>query len=283
MSPLGRVFIVLNLILAGTFVGFSGTYLQKQDTWKDKYTAKDKDLAKLKSETDSQIAELTGKVTQGDFQKAQQDRQIANLKNDNDRLTEENKRLNAQLSSIEADVKALNGSAAAMKSELAAAFGQAKEAYAKALSAEKDKDEAVAAKDAAVAAQKDLEQQVAGLTDSGTNKDATIASLSKDKSELTLLVDVAKAKGFLESMAVPAFKGTVTQVSNNKLVTISVTENPESAEVKVGYRFAIYDAKGYKGEARVTAADNEKKVAFCTLDIVKGAVNVGDSASTQTN
>lgn len=283
MSPLGRVFIVLNLILAGTFVGFSGTYLQKQDTWKDKHTEAQNAYNKLKSETDSQIAELNGKVQADDVQKNTLGKEVSNLTNDKERLTEENKRLNAQLSSIEADLKALNGSAAAMKSELAAAFGQAKEAYAKALAAEKDKDEAVAVKDAAVAAQKDLEQQVAALTDSGTNKDSTIASLSKDKSELTLLVDVAKAKGFLESMAVPAFKGTVTQVSNNKLVTISVTENPESAEVKPGYRFAIYDAKGYKGEARVTAADNDKKVAFCTLDIVKGAVNVGDSASTQTN
>ena len=34
MSPIGRVFIVLNLILAGTFVGFSGTHLQKQFNWK---------------------------------------------------------------------------------------------------------------------------------------------------------------------------------------------------------------------------------------------------------
>ena len=39
MSPIGRVFIVLNLLLAGTFVGFAGTYLQRQDNWRDKFVA----------------------------------------------------------------------------------------------------------------------------------------------------------------------------------------------------------------------------------------------------
>ena len=45
MSPIGRVFIVLNLLLAGTFVGFSGTYLQKQHNYKDKAEKVEKQLA----------------------------------------------------------------------------------------------------------------------------------------------------------------------------------------------------------------------------------------------
>ena len=37
MSPIGRVFLVLNLGLAGGFVAFAGTYLQRADHWRDKF------------------------------------------------------------------------------------------------------------------------------------------------------------------------------------------------------------------------------------------------------
>ena len=50
MSPIGRVFIVLNLLLAGTFVGFAGTYLQQANHWKDLHGKKEQDLAKLQQE-----------------------------------------------------------------------------------------------------------------------------------------------------------------------------------------------------------------------------------------
>src|SRR5262249_8983560 len=124
-----------------------------------------------------------------------------------------------------------------------------------------------------------LKAQIADLNDKGTQKDLQIGSLTKDNSEKQLLIDVAKAKGFLESMAVPQLAGTVSIVSG-RLLTVSITDNPTNADVKAGYRFAIYDASGYKGEAKVTGTDGANKAAFCTLEFNKGEVKVGDKAST---
>src|SRR5262245_43630395 len=45
MSPIGRVFIVLNLALAGGFLVVSGTHLQKQDNYKKQLEAAKKDAA----------------------------------------------------------------------------------------------------------------------------------------------------------------------------------------------------------------------------------------------
>ena len=37
MSPIGKAFLVINLVLAGIFVGFAGTYLQKAADWKQQH------------------------------------------------------------------------------------------------------------------------------------------------------------------------------------------------------------------------------------------------------
>jgi uncharacterized coiled-coil protein SlyX len=282
MSPIGRVFIVLNLLLAGTFVGFAGNYLQRQHNWKTAHDTEKERAAAKEAELEARVAELTGKVTDGTRQIQSLDLDLANTKNELNRQIDENKRLDGKLSSMEADYKGINSSLNGMRTEVTAAFTQAKEAMDRAIAAEATKDSAVREKDDAVAKLATAEHEIRGLKDTISNKDIAIAGLNKDKGELELLRDVARARGFLDSMATPALAGTVSVV-NGKLCTINVTDNPANAEIKPGYKFAIWDASGYKGEARVTEVDGSKNIAFCTLEITKGEIKMGDKASTQTN
>jgi hypothetical protein len=281
MSPIGRVFIVLNLILAGGFVVFAGTNLQRQHYWKDSFT---KEVAARKADNDknaSEIARLEGQVSATELDKTRLTSELGSTKNQLESTQDENKQQAQQLASFEADIKALRATAEATATESKTAFQQAQEAYRMAMADQKTKDEAVAAKNAAEAENRSLKATIAQMTETAGTKEIEIKGLNEEKSRLGLLVDVAKAKGFLESMAVPALAGVVSHV-NGKLCTINVTDNPTSAEIKPGYGFAIYDASGYKGEAIVQSVDADKKFAFCRMSVVSGSVKEGDNAATKT-
>jgi len=279
MSPIGRVFIVLNVILAGTFVGFSGTFLQRQHEYKTRLEAEQKAHKTDVDAVTSKLNETVGELARANSQKSTLEQELGAVKNDRDAKVDELKLVNARVASTEADLKKLTSVAEATKVAMESAFEQSKKAFDKAVEDQKTKDDAVAAKNAAEGENRALKAEIAALNEKGSQKDVQIASLNKDNSEKQLLIDVAKAKGFMESMAVPQLAGTVSLISG-RLATIAITDNPTNAEVKPGYKFAIYDASGYKGEARVTSVDASAKAAFCTLEISKGEIKVGDSAAT---
>ncbi len=277
MSPIGRVFIVLNLILAGTFVGFSGTHLQKQFNWKKQAEKAQGELDSARKEMGSEIERLRSDLSTMTTAKSTLETELSQTRNERDNAKDEVKRLETTNASQDADLKKLASEIGGIKSNADAAFAQARDAYQASLAAAKDKDEAIRTKDAAVAENRDLKNQVASMTETISQKDLQLADASAEKSRLNLLVDVAKAKGFLEGMAVPALAGTVSSVSGN-LCTILVDKSDE--EIKPGYSFAIYDSTGYKGEAKVTSVDSERRAAFCRLEIKNGEIKTGDKAST---
>ncbi len=278
MSPIGRVFIVLNLILAGTFVGFSGTYLQKQFNWKSAHEKLQTESKATIGQISSENERLRGEVSQMTTSKSTIEQELSQTKNERDMARDEVKRLEASHTQKDADLKKLASEIGGIKTQSDTAFNQSKEAYQASIAATKDKDDAVRVKDATLAENRDLKNQITALNETVQNKDLAIADLSQEKGRLTLLVDVAKQKGFMESLAVPDLKGTVANVSG-KLCTIRVASDA-SAEVKPGFRFAIFSGSVYKGEARVTDVAEEGKAALCTLDVRTGTVMVGDSAAT---
>lgn len=280
MSTIGRVFVVLNLILAAVFVGFAGTFLQRQHNWKQEYEKNKETSETTIRERDVTIADMTQKLASLNNAKELSQVNLDQAKRELAQAQDEIKRLEDSKASLEADVKRINSVMTAMQEQTKSAFDRATETFNMAVADQKTRDEAVRAKDVAVAENRDLKNKVAELEETITNKDVQIATLNKDISEKGLLLDVAFAKGFTPQMAVPALAGTVTAVTG-RLCTISVTDNPTDAEIKPGYEFAIYDASGYKGEARVTQVDADRKAAFCTLTVQNGTVREGDKASTQ--
>jgi hypothetical protein len=282
MSPIGRVFILLNLALACTFIGFAGTYLQRDANWHQKWKTRDAEAVAAVKKLEADIAANQQTINGDQVTITKKEQALAIATTENAQLTDANKALEGRLSSLEGDLKQLTSNANATKTSIETAFTQLKEVSDKAIAAESAKDAAMREKDDAVAKHREATQKITALEASGTQKDVQIVGLGKELAEVKLLNDAARVKGFLDSMAVPALAGTVTHVSG-RLVTVNVSDNPNKAEIKPGYKFAIYDGATYKGEARVTASDSDKSVAFCTLEIQKGEVKVGDKASTQTN
>lgn len=287
MSPIGRVFIVLNLLLAGGFVVVSGTHLQKQHNWKSKFEAEkkahDDDVTKLTAES----KRLESERNTFENAKTANETQLGEAKRANSLLEDENKRMSQQLSSMEGDMKKLVAAAEAANTEMKAAFSQSKAAYDMAIADQKVKDDAVRAKDTAEAENRNLKTEIASLKSTIETRDGSITTLETEKSQLSLLVKVAEANGFLRSMAAPNLSGLVTTSAGN-LVTIQITDNPGNVDIKAEiergkWGFAIYDASGYKGEAYPERFEASANAVLCKVGLLKGgAIREGDKAATKT-
>lgn len=288
MSPIGRVFIVLNLLLAGAFVGFSGTYLRQQHTFKEKWEVSEKARSDDKKAWDGERARLESERNQLEVAKSTRETELGATKNQLDSTNDENKRLQAQLAGMEGDMKRLLSIAEAGNQKSETAMAQAADAYKMAIADQKVRDEAVSAKNAAEAENRTLKTTIESLNETVSAKDLAIAGLEKERSELNLLVSVATQKGFMPSMAAPKLAGRVT-MAKGKLCTVAVTENPGSVDIqdqinKRKFSFAIYDASGYKGEAVATEYVAAQNAVLCTLIPAKNmSIAEGDLASTGTN
>jgi len=286
MSPIGRVFIVLNLVLAGVFVGFGGTYLQKQHDFKSQLEAEQKARTEEAGRLQGDITRLEQERNNFENAKTARETELDAMKNRVAQVEDENKRLHQQNASFEGDIKKLTSLAEAANTQMKAAFDQSDAAFKMATADQKVKDEAVSLKNAAEAENRTLKTTIASLQETIGGKDLQIAGLQKDVSEKDLLVSVAKQKGFLEGMAAPSLAGMVTNASG-RLCTIQVTDNPGDIDIseviaKMPFSFAIYDASGYKGEATATHYEPSAKAVLCNLTLVKGTVKEGDRASTKT-
>lgn len=286
MSPIGRVFIVLNLVFAGGFVAFAGTHLQKQHNYKSKFEAAEKAAAEMAKLKDEQISKLETERNQFENAKTANETQLGEAKNRNAQLTDENKQLAQQLASMEGDMKQLVSAAQSANTEMKSAFAQAKAAYDMAIADQKVKDEAVNAKNAALAENRTLNTTITELKSTIEARDASIAALSSEKSSLQLLVKVAEANGFTRAMAAPNLAGTVITATGN-LCTIQINDNPGNINIKeqieLGkWGFAIYDASGYKAEAIATKFEESSNAVLCKVIPVKGEVKEGDKAATKT-
>lgn len=286
MSPIGRVFIVVNLLLAGGFAMFAGTHLQKQHNYKH-LLEQEQDARKKESETyAAERIRLEQERNTFENAKTANETELGATRVALQQANDEVKRQQAQIASLDADVKKLSSLAEVNNTEMKAAFAQAKSAYEMAVADQKVKDDAVRAKDAAEAENRTLKTTIASLEDTVKNKDLAIGDLTKEKSRLDLLVSVAQQKGFVPSMAAPTLAGMVTNASA-RLCTIQVTDNPGKIDIaeeiaRNPFRFAVYDASGYKGEAVATKYEPSANAVLCNLMLVKGEIKEGDKASTKT-
>lgn len=287
MSPIGRVFIVLNLFLASGFAVMAGQLLNKQANYKQ-LLAEEKDLhEKDVAEQEAKLSDLKRVKTNLDVTNTTLQGQLDATRNQVAKLEDDNKRLSELTSSQSADLKKAVSLQEAANSNAQAAFAQAKEAYDASIKAQAVKDDAVRAKDAAEAENSNFRNDIAALNETISRKDQEILGLRRDNSEKDLLIAAAKVRGFSEAMAAPALSGTVTNASG-RLCTISISANPGNVDIqdqinRRPFSFAIFDDSGYKAEAVATSYVESANAVMCTIRVRNGGATIrtGDKASTQ--
>lgn len=283
MSALGRVFIVLNLVLAAAFVGFAGTFLQRHTDYKQRFTDKETELAALKLAAEGEKKELDDQLNAKDRELRAHKSQLDAAENENKTLREKSQQLEAQLADLAADVKNIGSQTTAMAQEIQQSGAQSKQAYEMAMTASHAKDEALSQKEAAEASSGNAQRKIAELEAAVAEQNGRIAALQQENSEKDVLLTTWRTKlpGITANMMQPDIRGVVQTVQGQgDLLTVRVTDNPGSAEVKPGYTFAIYKANTYKGEAVIQDVQGEFVFCRMTKKMDGATVQVGDAATT---
>lgn len=280
MSPIGRVFIVINLVLAGAFVMIAGTFLQRHTDYKGRY---EQATAKLEQEiaaAKAQQEELNDKNTTLDRELRAAKSALDTAQRESGALADENKRLQGQLADISTDLKSLNSHSTTIAEAIANATADSKQALDMATKANEAKTAALDAKEAAEAELSGAKTKIASLEESLAGANAKLAQLEQTSKEQEIMLSYVKTNypGIIVS-AQPDLRGVVEH-AQDRLLTVRVTENPAEAEIKPGYTMSIYNGNLYKGDAVITEVDGD--YAFCTMTKQKNGMSVtpGDAAAT---
>jgi len=279
MSPIGRIFVVLNLILAFAFLGWAGQALSTTENYKkDLETAKAAHAAEV-SKKDEEISKLTVDLNGATEQQRQfhseRDQKTAEadgLRRELDELKSRHDGLQASLKKIEATLGDYNSTITQL--------GQQKDAAVeKANDAQRERDSAVSEKDAAEMARRDAEE-------AQKNAETRIADLEKERGLLmeqisdldTRMAKVVEMTGanLGDIVAPPKIEGYVLEV-NRDLKLVVINKGAKDL-VKPGYSFSIYRGSQYKGQVRINSVQDG--LASGIIEGEKSPITKGDSAST---
>ena len=281
MSPIGRIFVIINLALSAAFLGFASNNLSAAQKYRGQFDAVTAELASTKTSMQAEIDQITADRDAANRMRTD----MRNLKETSDAkntaleqelasATDELNELKSDMGNISSSIGDLSSSLDDMKSQVA----QANEARAEAINARRDAENA---RDAAVAAKEKADDRSNGLAAdlAQAERDLTATSRSLDDANTTNAM-VVEATGFDISRGVgaPQIDGAVLQYrADQKLVHINRGTNNK---VKRGYIFDIYSGGIYKGQARVEVVNPDT----CTAVVVAttgSEIAQGDLVSTQ--
>ncbi len=278
MSPIGRVFVIINLILSVAFVAFAGNLLQNGDSYRKKYQAEVTAHEQTKKQKDEVIAKL-----QADLQGKKSDytvahSQVLNLQNQIKMLQQELKDAKDTNAQNVASLKDIKANLDVLKTDVDKAREENKTLREKEAAAEKAREEAENARLALEEQVASLKNEIAKLNDKIATHEATIAKLETEKENLNAQVAMAVSQGFVPGRPqkdLDALVMAVNKVLNTTLVTLSVGKDDGVAK---GYTFDIYRGGSYKARAQVIEVDNKS----CVARVVNARLKVakGDRAKT---
>lgn len=283
MSTIGKVFVVLNLLLAGIFLGYAstslGTKAESKRTLEAERAAHEETRTTLTEERDratGEVASLRRTNQDRDAQISDLQGQLSRAELDRDAARQENAALNASVDQLSADISTINTTLESIE--------QAKDAAVAArVAAEDERDQANDERDQAISDRRDAqdatrarEQQIASLE---AELESTKTDLDRRKVELAALVEYTGTplSAITAQKAIEAaVLGVKYEGAGNGLVSLNVGS---ADEVVPGYVFDIHTGNQYKGRVKVlTVYEN-----ICSAEIIAPEPGTkmaqGDSAS----
>lgn len=283
MSAIGRIFIVLNLILAAAFLGWATSLLSSVEDWRQKH---DDAVAAHSTAIAEKEAEISGHRNtissledgQRTFREERDDAKarVTELEGSVADATRQNQELANQIAGINSTLGDYNSTIAQLTQQKDAATERAHEA-------ENARDDATAASQAAELAKRDADEnsrnlglQISDLEAKNAELGAQVSSLDTEITTLVALTGVDRG----QFEPVPQIEAAVLEASFDSepgLVLLNVGKN---SGVKRGYTFEIFRGNQYKGRVRVENVQD----SFCSA-IVTGVndgrtISQGDRAST---
>ena len=282
MSPIGRIFLVLNLILSAAFLGWASNSLAQTENFKTKLAQKETELAEAKKASEEEIADLNTQLRSKTQEASDRTQERDGARDESTRLTSslsgeksEKEKLYGDLTKIQATLGDYQGTIDRLTSEKDQA-NQARE------EAEKARDEAVAAQTAAEQSQRDAEDAQRELERQIADLEMERKSLSDERDSLnTKLAMIVEQTGIsLDSIkAQEKVDGSVLAVdAATGLVMLNVGSEQG---VKRGYAFDVWSGNTYKGQVVVQNVQANMSSATIKQPVQGTQIRQGDLASTR--
>jgi hypothetical protein len=281
MSTIGKIFLVLNLVLAGAFLGWAANSLGKTEELKTAHTAKVNELTDANQKLQTELADTQAALNTERNAKDTAQTERDNLRTDATRLKEEleaAKRANDQL---RGDVAKINETMTGLNERLQQIEQTKDAAHELAMRMQSERDAAVRRADEAEMARRTAEEtrSTAELDIAQLERDLKSARGQADRLEAEIAQLVAVHGIARTGTAQPDLDARVVQVDYSLkpgLVALNVGSN---AGVKRGHTFEIYSGTTYKGRVRVETVHPDMCSAVITLAQNGTTINAGDSAS----
>ena len=284
MSQIGRIFIVVNLLLAAVVLGWASATLGTAQDFKAQYEAKSAEYDALKSDTDEQIGTLTAAKNDYEQAKSTAEAQVRQLETDlstaSDALAVEkarNGQLDARIASIETTLGGYEDTANKNFQRAKDADERALAAFQAQSAAESERDDAVEARIAAETELDGAKASIAALTTAlaGANKTS-----EKLETKLAMFADYTGVS-LSELVTTPKIDGKVPHVYPGNDFSLVALNRGENDNVQRGYTFDVYSGDTYKGQVRVENVEAAQCTAIVIRTVDGETISRGDAASTR--
>jgi prefoldin subunit 5 len=253
MSPIGRIFVVLNLILSACFLGWAANALASVHNYKgeledakskhtEELAAKDKEIDALRIEKNGLSDAQRQFREERDLARADVDR----LTSDIDELKRANEKMQGNLTEIQAALKDYNQTITQLSQQKDAAIEKAHEA-------ERARDEALQKALDAEMGKRDAEEATKGAQLQIGDLEMARTELQEQLSRADARIKMMIARGGPEiadlGILMPQIEGSV--VSVNPDLDLVVLNRGSKDGVQRGFKFDIYRGSQFKGRVRI--------------------------------
>ena len=283
MSTVGKVFIVLNLFLAGLFLGYASTALASSEDFKGQLASEQTAHAETKAELEARVSSLGVEVKQNreradglanerDQEKARADRSDEDLRDSRSTVDS----LTASFQGVETSLGSVDGKLA----DIDAAKDAAVEAR---VAAESERDTALDERDEAQAGQRAAEDQARQLDQQIAKLEMQLVASKEEASILsTQLKSVIVSTGVDPSsiISMPSIDAAVVDVDMSLAPGLVALNRGKDHGVEKGFVFDIYNQDVYKGQAVVQDVSDNVSSALIKIAVAGETIRTGDRATT---
>ncbi len=281
MSPIGKIFVVLNFVFSLVVLGVIGAILAKSDEYKKKFegeqtahTATKKSSAEELDKRDAEIKMVKEDNVKLNTEKGNLTVSLNTASNDLKSAKVDNEQLRGTVEKMQADYGSFTSTLSELKNNNAQLVTKNEELINKANSAV----------DAQRAAQEDkarADAQVKTLMDTVAQLKSQIEELEGAKSDLSAQLEAAVQAGFdvAKVAASPQIDGVVQSVNPELgLVVLSVGGDDG---VKRGTKFEVFSNSQYKGQVVVDDVYPDNSAARIVRQVSGTAITANDKATTR--
>ncbi|HET6204360.1 MAG TPA: hypothetical protein VFI25_16325 [Planctomycetota bacterium] len=282
MSPIGRIFIVVNLVLSAAFLGWAGGVLAKSDEFKTKFMNEQKAHSDTKAALKKEIEGVKGERDETKQSLAAVREERGRLEGDADRLGKELAAAKEENAQLRAGVGSIDAKLGDFQQNLKQSADRIAE-----LDRERDKlrderEKAVAAQTAAETEKNDAVEAVRRSKETLASLEEQVAALTKERDESKFRFDQIVEKTGVsigDLVAQPLIQANVLKVLRDAgLVALNVGSEQG---VKRGFTFDVWRGGTFKGRVVVSSVDKGFSSGEIKFLAPNQTIEEGDRAATR--